>query len=86
MKVRKAVFALTAMAVLIGGAYLAERAGCKAVLERKTIADGADPMPRPYPRLKEGGSLKDANMSARPGILVADGADPMPRPYPRGRA
>jgi len=83
MKARKSVFVLTGLAVLFGGSYFAEKAGQKAVPERRSIADGADPMPLPYPKPKGAGSANDANMSARPGILVADGADPMPLPYPR---
>ena len=82
MKARKFVFVLTALAVLFGGSYFAEKAGQKAVPERRSIADGADPMPLPYPKPKNAGSA-NANSSARPGILVADGADPMPLPYPR---
>lgn len=83
MKARKSLFVLTTLAVLFGGSYLVGKAGQKAVTEPKSIADGADPMPLPYPRPKGAGSANDANMSARPGILVADGADPMPLPYPR---
>jgi len=83
MKARKSLFVLTALAVLFGGSYLVGKEGQKAVAEPKSIADGADPMPLPYPRPKGAGSANDANRSARPGILVADGADPMPLPYPR---
>jgi len=82
MKARKSVFVLTALAVLFGGSYVAEKAGQKAVPERRSMADGADPMPLPYPKLKGAGSANDANRTAGP-ILVADGADPMPLPYPR---
>jgi hypothetical protein len=83
MKARKSVFVLTALALLFGGSYLAGKAGQIAVPERRSIADGADPMPLPYPKPKNAGSANDANSSARPGILLADGADPMPLPYPR---
>jgi hypothetical protein len=83
MKARKPLLVLTALAVLFGGSYSAGKAGQKAVSEPRSIADGADPMPLPYPRPKGARSANGANMSARPGILVADGADPMPLPYPR---
>lgn len=76
MKVRKAVFALTAMAVLFGGSYLAEKAGCKAVSDRRLIADGTDPMP--FPRPTRGIAI--AKGVATPRVLMADGTDPMPRP------
>ena len=82
MKAQKSVFVLTALVVLLGGSYFAEKAGQKAVPERRSIADGGDPMPLPYPKPRGAGSADGANISAV-GILVADGGDPMPLPYPR---
>ena len=76
MKARKSVFVLTAVAVLFGGSYLAEKAGRKAVPERRSMVDGTDPMPLPRPTR----GMEVAKDEATPSILVADGTDPMPRP------
>jgi len=71
MKFRKSLFAVTAIAVFVGGSYFTERASKETVLRPPLASDGGDPMPRPKP--------------TRGTAIVADGGDPMPRP-PHGLA
>jgi hypothetical protein len=77
MKVRKSLFAVLAVGLLVGGSSIVERASQKAVARPKLVADGTDPMPLPKPR---GGSV--IVDEAVLGVLVADGTDPMPLPKP----
>jgi hypothetical protein len=83
MTVRKFLFAVSAVALLFGGSVLAEKASRRPVPQPKSVADGADPVPLPYPKPPRSGIVGNANVLPGSGILVADGADPVPLPYPR---
>ena len=81
MTVRKILFAVSAVVLLFGGSVLAEKASRRPVPQPQSVADGADPVPLPYPRPRSG-IVDNANVLPGSGILVADGADPVPLPYP----
>jgi hypothetical protein len=67
MSVRKSVFISVAVLAVCSMVGANHRKG--SIPGPANIADGADPMPNPYPR--------------PPAILSADGTDPMPNPYPK---
>jgi hypothetical protein len=70
MKVRKSLFAVSVVGLLFAGPFSVGKAVSK-VSSRPAVADGTDPVPRPYPKPTRGG------------LVVADGADPVPLPYPK---
>lgn len=67
MQVRKSLFAVLAVAVLVGGSYDAARATHGAVSGPRLVADG-------------GGGTAVVAEEAAPSVLLGDGGDPMPRP------
>jgi len=82
MNVRRSIFAVSTMALLLGGSYFARKASQTAVSEPRLRADGCDPVPLPYPKPTRAGVVVDLGKSSDSSVL-ADGADPMPLPYPR---
>lgn len=81
MKVRKFLFAVLAVAALIGGSFRKEGARQEAVRGPRLLADGSDPMPKPRPSR----GMTILADDARANVLVADGSDPMPLPRPPRR-
>jgi len=74
MRVRKSLFVVLAIAVLVVGSGFAQEGRWKAAGNKRLAADGSDPMPFPRPTRGRAAAGVD---SVR---LPSDGSDPMPRP------
>ena len=85
MNARRSLFAVSAVALFLGGSYFAQKTSQRVTPEPRLRADGCDPVPLPYPKPTKGRAVVDMSKSSDSGILVVDGADPVPLPYPKSK-